>query len=29
MSAILAGALFLVIAALERCLIKWQPESTH
>jgi NitT/TauT family transport system permease protein len=29
MSAILAGAFFLVIAALERCLIKWQPESTH
>ena len=29
MSAILAGAFFLVIAVLERCLVRWQPESAH
>jgi NitT/TauT family transport system permease protein len=29
MSAILSGAFFLVIAVLERCLVKWQPESAH
>ncbi|MBP0594733.1 ABC transporter permease [Paraburkholderia sp. LEh10] len=29
MSAILAGAFFMVIAALERCLVKWQPENAH
>jgi NitT/TauT family transport system permease protein len=29
MSAILSGAFFLVIAVLERCIVKWQPESSH
>jgi NitT/TauT family transport system permease protein len=29
MSAILSGAFFLVIAVVERCLVKWQPESAH
>ncbi|KAA1012591.1 ABC transporter permease [Paraburkholderia panacisoli] len=29
MSAILSGAFFLIIAVVERCLVKWQPESAH
>jgi NitT/TauT family transport system permease protein len=29
MSAVLSGLFFLVIAALERWLVKWQPEGAH
>jgi hypothetical protein len=29
MSAALSGTFFLVIAALERRIIKWQPASAH
>jgi NitT/TauT family transport system permease protein len=29
MSAVLSGLFFLVIAIVERLVVRWQPESTH